>query len=180
MVDLEQAASRHRRRPELLDRSDLLHFEAGSREAVGHVGGIEANVVMLSEGPLALHLRHDARILVRALPGEVERHHHETPSVGGGDPAQLTHGGDVRFDVLENVRADDGVEAGIGEVKRREVELEIDSGLREIRGHVAEMIDRSQATAERPLRGEVEQRPGLPEKLRPVFEEEPLGPMALV
>ena len=42
------------------------------------------------------------------------------------------------------------------------------------------MVERAEPSAERPLRREVEQSGSLPQKFRPMLEEKPLSPMALL
>jgi len=89
--------------PQLALGPDPLHVEPGSHQPVADVGGIEAHVVALPERLHALVGRRDRRVLVRLLPPEVERHHHEAPTTWRGDAGELAHRARVVLDVLEHV-----------------------------------------------------------------------------
>lgn len=140
MVDLEQPVALERSQPELFTRPDPLHGKSSLSQPLTDVGRIEAHVIALAEGALALDGRRDGRVLVGRGARVIERDHDEAPAAGRRYAAQLPHRRCIVVDVLEHVRADHRVEAGVRQVERGEVEMEVDPRLRDVGGHVAQVI----------------------------------------
>lgn len=96
-------------------------------------------MVVLQKRSFTLRGSRDALVLIRGFSPNVERDHHEAPATGSGDTPQLPHRRTVIAYVLEHMGADHRVEAGVREVKRLDVEPEIDAGLEEVSRYVPEM-----------------------------------------
>ena len=143
--------------PQFGGHVDDLHREARGAQAIGDVGGVEADVVVLEKLAAPVCGRRDARVLVGRRVVQRERDHDERPAARRGDPAQLAHRRRVVGYVLEHVRADDGVERVVGQVERRHVEAPV-GRLRgvEVARDVAQTGPRRQAPAQTPLRREVQ------------------------
>ena len=119
-------------------------------------------------------------VLVGPLAPQVERDHHQAPAAGGGDPGELGHRRRVVVDVLEHVRAHDRVKAGVREGQRPDVEGHVDPWLVQIGCYIPQLFYTFKPTTQRPLGGEVQQRPGLTEQRRAALEQQPLRSVALV
>ena len=137
-------------------------------------------MVMLPESQLSVVGQGDGGILIGLLPAQVERHHHQAPTSWRGDAAELAHRSHVVGDVLEHMRAEHGVEARIGEVKRSDVQAEVNVGLVEVSCDVAQRADSLQPVAQRPFGGEMQQRMCALEQFRAACEEHPLSAMTFV
>jgi len=88
---------------------------------------------------------------------EVERHHHETPTLGGSDTSQLAQGGGVIEDVFEHVRADHCIECRIGQGHSRDVQAQFDIGLLEVRSYIPKAGAALEALPDTPFGREVKQ-----------------------
>ncbi len=82
--------------------------------------------------------------------------------------------------MLEDVRADHGVKARVGQREPRQVELEVDARLIEISRDIPEVLDPFQTPAQRPLGGEVQNRACSPQQRRTALEEKPLRAVTFV
>src|ERR1700742_428821 len=82
--------------------------------------------------------------------------------------------------MLEHVAADDRVKRTVVESQVGDVELKLALARVEVRRHVPDPGDASQAVLEAPLGGEMQQRPGAVQQLGPALEQEPQRPVALV
>jgi hypothetical protein len=102
-------------RPEL-DR------EARARDPLRVVAAVQAQVVALTEQPLARLGRDDRGILARMVQLVRDRHREHRPAAGTQDAPDLGERERLVGDVLEHVVCDHDVEVGVGVGERGEVE----------------------------------------------------------
>ena len=159
---------------------DDLDIEARCAQATGDVRGVEADVVVLEKRALAIIRGGDRGILVGRRAVERERDHDQAEAARRRDAAQLGDRCRVVGDVLEHVRADDGVEGAVREVERRDVELQVDAGRVDVGADVAQVRERLQTAAQAPFGRELQQRARVAQQLGAALEQQPLRAVALV
>src|SRR5262245_50653277 len=124
---------------QVIDIVDRLDVEAGFLEPGRHVGAVEAHGPRMAECLPPRVGFCDRGVFVRLGEPGIDRDHHERPPGRSENAMQLDHRFVITLDVLEDVRADDDVEALI--LEREPAQLRVHGGFRhlEIGGHIGQI-----------------------------------------
>lgn len=159
-----------------LDRGELVEAEAGGANAVADIGAVKAHVIVLAEMQLPIPFGDGGRILIGFRPALDDRYHHDGEAAGSEDPVHLGERRPI-IDMLQDVRADDGVIGRIRQVDPLDVDHHIGPAGRDV-GGVIGAGSWMQEARDPGFWREVEQAP-TGELLSVPVEPEPQQPMPL-